>query len=178
MNFEAGGVTAALTLIAQRKAGDPAPFQASALGVSLTAPPDWVIHPNANHRDDLKIIHLLDPVANADALQVRIRPTENLSAVARNSANNWAEADFPENVTNEFKDAKLRADGWKNYTVDGRAGVSFTADYTDQERSMVVLCLYVLGPKSSEVFRLSCAADKLEAVRSAFESIVASYRSK
>jgi hypothetical protein len=56
--------------------------------------------------------------------------------------------------------------------------MNFTADYVEKDQPMVVFAIYALGGKTSENFALVCAADKFDALRPVFESIVASYRSK
>jgi hypothetical protein len=46
-------------------------------------------------------------------------PTDSLSAAERQSSRAWAEMNFKENVAKELKDAKIRPDSWKNYTLAG-----------------------------------------------------------
>jgi hypothetical protein len=179
VKFEAGGATALLASIAQRGASGPVVFSNEAAGISLTAPPDWVLHlrkeDDKSHR---RTLHFLDPQADAHAVALRLYQTDKLSAKARTGVRAWAESDFTDHIAKEVKDAKIRPDGWHPYSVSGRAGMSFIADYVEKDQPMVVFAIYALGGNTSEIFALACAADKFDALRPAFESIVTSYRSK
>ena len=42
--------------------------------------------------------------------------------------------------------------------------------------SRVGFVLHVLGPKTSEAFQMACAPEKFDALKAAFDSIIASYR--
>lgn len=179
VKFEAGGAVANLVSIAQHQLGQPVVFQDEALGVTLTTPPDWVVQ-SQKSEDPSKAttVHLLDPEAETDNASLRIRATDSLSAGARSSPRAWADADFLENATKEFKDIKVRPQSWKNHVIAGRSAVSCVADYLEKERPMVRFSLYLSGPKTSEQFALLCEAGKFEALRGPFEGIVASYRKK
>ena len=102
--------------------------------------------------------------------------TDSLSAAERQSSRAWAEADFKENVAKELKDAKVRPDSWKNYTLAGRLGASYIADFTEGDKPRVGFALRVLGPKTSEAFHMACAPEKFDELKAAFDSIIASYR--
>jgi hypothetical protein len=176
VKFEAGGAVANLVSIAQHQLPQPVQFHDEALGVALTTPPDWVVQKQKTPKST--VIHLLDPQAETDDVSLQIRATDSLSAGARSSARAWADADFLENATKELKDIKVRPQSWKNHVIAERSAVSCVADYGDKEKPMVRLCVYLPGPKTSEQFTLICEAEKFEALRGPFESIVASYRKK
>ena len=179
VRLEAGGATASLASIAHRGAADPVVFKSDAAGISLTAPPDWVLHlQTKDDETDRPTLHMLDPNADARAIALRMRPTDKLPAKARASARAWAESDFADHLSKTVKDAKIRPNSWRPFSVSGRAGMSFIADCTEKDQPMVVYSIYSLGGQTSEEFSLACAVDKFDGLRPAFESMVMSYRSK
>jgi hypothetical protein len=179
VRFDAGGATASLASIAHRGVTDPVVFQNEAAGISLSAPPDWVLHLQATDDETNRpTLHMLDPNADARAIALRIRQTDKLSAKARAGVRAWAEIDFTDHLAKTVKNPKLRPDSWRPFSVSGRAGMSYIADFTEKDEPMVVYSIYALGAKLSEEFSLACAVDKFEALRPAFEKIVSSYRSK
>ena len=176
VKFDAGGALAHLTSITQRKAGEPVSFRDDNLGVMLTAPGDWVIHPQLKGEGKQTIIHLLDPSADADHIALHLRPTESIETAARQSPRALADMDLRDNLTKTLKDLKVRADGWKNYNVAGRPGVALIADYTEGGKPKVVFSLYAVGPKNCENFLLSCPAEMFDSLSKSFDQIIASYR--
>jgi hypothetical protein len=54
--------------------------------------------------------------------------------------------------------------------------VSYIADFTEGDKPRVGFALRVLGPKTSEAFNMTCAPEKFDALKAAFESIIASYK--
>jgi hypothetical protein len=174
VKFEAGPVTAQLVSITQRKAGEPVPFHDGELGISFTAPADWVIWRAKNGQPEKQeLIRMLDPEADTDDGGVRLFATDSLSVAAQQSARAWANAELQKN-----KNVKLRADSWSNYTIDGRQGVGCIVEYTERGKSQVQFLVHVLGQKNSELFVLTCAPEKFDALKVAFDSILASYRTK
>ena len=172
VKFEAGPVTAQLTSIAQRKPGEPVKFQDDELGISFTAPADWVIWRAKNGQPaKQELIRTLDPGADTDDGGMRLFATDSLSDAAQKSARAWAEEELARN-----KNATVRPDSWKNYTVDGRMGVACTVDYTEGGKPRVQFLLRVLGPKESELFVLTSAPEKFDALKTQFDSILTSYR--
>jgi hypothetical protein len=176
VKFEAGPVTARLVSIAQRKPGEAVRFHDDELGISFTAPADWVIWRAKNGQPEKQeLIRMLDPEADTDDAGVRLFASDSLSAGAQTiqSARAWAEQDLQKN-----KNVKVRPDSWKTYTIDGRQGVGCIVEYTEHSKPRVQFLVHVLGPKNSELFVLTCAPDKFDALKTAFDSILASYRTK
>ncbi len=178
VKFEAGGATASLSSIAQRAAAAPVPFRNDALGISFTAPPDWVLHQRSDESPKSEVIHMLDAQAQADQVWLRVRPADSLPATARASVRAWAEGDIADRVSKDHKDFKIRAESWKTRTVSGHAAISVTADYLEKDKPMVFVAIYVVGPVTAEQFMLACPAGASAALMPGFESIVDSYRSK
>jgi len=174
VKFEAGSVAAQLVSISQRRPGEAVQFRDDELGISFTAPADWVIWRAKNDQSEKQeLIRMLDPGADTEDGGVRLFATDSLTAAAQQSARAWAEEDLQKN-----KNAKVRPDGWKNYSIDGRQGVAFVADYTERGKSHVQFLVHVLGAKNSELFVLTCAPEKFDAIKTQFDSILASYRTK
>jgi hypothetical protein len=174
VKFEAGPVTARLVSISQRRPGETVRFHDDELGISFTAPADWVIWRAKNGQPEKEeLIRMLDPDADTDDGGVRIFATDSLTATSQQAARAWAEADLQKN-----KNAKVRPESWTNYTIDGRQGVGCIVEYTERGKARVQFLVHVLGPKTSELFVLTCAPEKYDALKTAFDSILASYRTK
>ncbi|MDB6173568.1 MAG: hypothetical protein JWL59_2879 [Chthoniobacteraceae bacterium] len=179
VQFEGGGVVAKLVSIRRQIAGQPVHFSDDELGISLTAPADWLFQkrstdPDANQRT----LFLLDPEARADGTLVRFIETSSLSATARASAKAWAEEDLSSHALKALKGAVIRPESWKNQTIAGRPGVSCMIDFETGKVPSVGLVYYVPGAKTSNYFAMTCSAEQFETLRPAFEGIVASYRAK
>jgi Protein of unknown function (DUF3108)/Tetratricopeptide repeat len=173
VKFDAGGAIAHLVSIEQRNSGAAVPFRDDRLGVRLTTPADWVIHLRAK---DKPVIYLLDPAANAEHVGLHLVPADSIPAAARQSARALADHDFRENLQKTLKDAKVRPNSWKPYSVSGRTGVSFVADYVEGDKPKVIFSLYAVGARTCENFVLACAPEKLDELQKEFDKIIASYR--
>ncbi len=178
VKFEAGNVAASLVSIAQRAANAPVPFRNDALGITFTAPPNWVVHLRANDKPGRETIYMLDPDALAQNVLLQLNPIDDTAAHAPTDTRAWAEESLKNKATRERKDIKVRPASWKSVIVSGRTGTSFTADYLEKDRPMVLHCLHALGAKTSEQFVLDCPAEDFDALLPAFAQIVASYRAK
>jgi len=174
VKFDAGPITAQLTSIAQRKPGEVVKFHDDELGISFTAPADWVVWRARNGQPPKQeLIRTLDPGADTDDGGMRLFATDSLSDAAQKSARAWAEEEIAKN-----KNVKVRPDSWKNYTIDGRTGVACIAEYTEGGKPRVQFLLRVLGPKESELFVLTSAPEKFDALKVQFDTILTSYRTK
>ena len=49
-------------------------------------------------------------------------------------------------------------------------------DFIEGGKPRVGFALRVLGPKTSEAFNMTCAPEKFDDLKAAFDSIIASYR--
>jgi hypothetical protein len=101
---------------------------------------------------------------------MRLFATDSLSEPARQSSRAWAY----ESVAKYLY--KVRPDSWKEITIDGRPGVSCVAERPEGGKKQVQFLAYVLGAKNSELFVLTCAPEKYDALKAQFDSILASYR--
>ncbi|HEX8296330.1 MAG TPA: tetratricopeptide repeat protein [Chthoniobacteraceae bacterium] len=173
--FEGVGVVATLASITQRKPGTPVSFRDEELGASLTTPADWVIHRVTEEKGNTSI-YLLDPAANAAHVALRLSATESLPTEARGAVRAWAENNVRENFAKKRKGFKVREASWKQHAVSGRSGVSFVADFQENQKPMIMVCIHALGGKQSEQFILAAPAEKMAALQPVFEQIVAGYR--
>jgi hypothetical protein len=174
VKFEAGGIVAQLASVTQRPTGAPVKFEDGQLGISFTAPADWVVWRAKNGQPaHQELIRMLDPEADTYDGGVRLFATESLSAVAQQSCRAWADEYHAKE-----KNVTMRPDSWKNYTVDGRPGFGCIGDYTESGKPRVQFLLHVLGKKNSELFALTAAPDKFDALKAQFDTIIASYRAK
>jgi hypothetical protein len=176
VKFEAGPVVAQLTSITQRRAGEPVPFRDDELGISFTAPADWVVwRAKYGQPDGQVLIRTLDPDADSDDGGMRLFTTDSLLESARQSSRAWAEEHAAKNKTSNIK---IRPDSWQNITIDGRPGVSYVAEGTTGGKKWVQYLVQVLGTKNSELFVLTCAPDKYGALKTQFDTILSSYRTQ
>lgn len=179
VKVDAGPVNMLLTSIVQRQADEPVKFQDDELGVSLTAPPQWVVCRIKTDQQPLRsTIRLFDADADLVEGKALIFPTEKLSADEQKSSKAWAESELKKNIMTLSSDVKVRPDSWKDSTVLGRPAVSFVADYTTVGKPETIFSLYALGPKDSVRFAIVCPPDKFDALRKQFEGIIASYSVK
>jgi hypothetical protein len=175
VKFEAGPVVAQLISIAQRRPSEAVAFRDSDLGISFTAPADWVVwRAKTGQPEGQTLIRMLDPGADTDDGGLRLFASDSLPETSQQSARAWAEA----NVQKTKGGAKVRPDSWKAITIDGRQGVSCVAEYTDGGKPRVQFLVHVLGRKKSELFVLFCAPEKYDALKAQFDSILASYRAQ
>jgi hypothetical protein len=174
---EMGALTGKLTAIAKRKLDEPVQFHDGELGVSLTAPPQWVVvRYKVGQPAKQALIRTYDADADSEDGGVRFFETDSLPKESQKSSKAWAEAELKNEIMKLSADVKVRADGWKDYTVAGLPGVSFIADYTLGGRKKTLFSLYVIGPKNSEHFVIISEPEKFDALKKQFEGIIASYR--
>jgi hypothetical protein len=176
VKFEAGPIIGQLVSIAQRRPGESVQFRDDALGISFTAPADWVIwRAKKGQPEGQTLIRMLDPQADTSDGGMRLFATDSLSEVARQSSRAWAEEYVAKNMRTAVK---VRPDSWKDVTIDGRPGVAYVAEDTTGGKKWVQFLVQVLGPKNSELFVLTCAPEQFDALKAAFDSILASYRTQ
>jgi hypothetical protein len=178
VKFEAGGAVVTLVSVTQQKAGQAVPFRDDELGVSFTVPANWVVHRLHGFPAKAERVVLLDPDADADSCDLTLVPIESVPAASRQSSRAWAEADFREHVSNDFKDAKIRPESWKTHQLGGRVGASYIGDFTYLGKPRVAYSLRILGAKTCEQFDLVTTPEKFPELQAAFEKIIASYQKK
>lgn len=176
VQFEAGPIMAKLDSITQRGVNDPVDFHDADLGVSLTAPPQWVVaRLTGGQPAGESLIRTFDPNADETDGGVRYFTTSSLSADEQKSSKAWAESNFKKDGPTFGNDMKVRPDSWKEQTVSGRPAESYVADFTVSGKPRTMFSLYVLGPKDSEHFVLISPTDKFDALMTQFDTIIATY---
>lgn len=174
VKFEAGPIVAQLTSISQCRPGETVSFVDKELGISFTAPPDWVVWRAMNGQPaKQELIRTFDPEADAVDGGMRLFATDSLSEAAQKSPRVWADEQLAKN-----KDLKVRPGSWKVYSVGGRPGAGCITEYSVKGKTHVQFLLYVLGKKNSELFVITSAAEKFDALKAQFETIIASYRAE
>lgn len=172
VKFEGGGAIGQLTSVAQRQLGEAVQFCDDALGVSFHTPADWVIWQVKNGQPGKQVlIRTFDPNGDTTDGGLRLFPSEAMPVEARKSPRAWAEAELA-----KYKELKVRPDSWQNRNISGRLGVSCIADSGGEGKPEAHWLCFVLGPKWSEFFIISAPAQKFDALRTAFETVVTSYR--
>jgi hypothetical protein len=173
VRFAAGGVTADLAKIDQRKPGETESVRG--VDYSLTLPAGWLAYQPAetSKKQEGAKAYLLDPRADARA-QVEVRPKHTLKEEQRESPKAWTESvidDF-KNMTTDFS---VREPGLNDVKVDGRPATALVADFTQQGKKMTVYGVAVFGEKSAATLRLTTEADKFDELRPDFDKIVESF---
>jgi len=176
VKFEGGGATGSLASVSQHQPGAPIQFRDDTLGVSFTTPADWVIFQRPSNSGKRELVGLLDPAGDLGSGYLGLVRTDTLSVGERQSPRAWAETDFREHLAKELTDAKIRPESWKNVNIGGHLGVSYITDFTENGKPRVGFAIRALGPKTSEAFNMICGPEKFDALKPAFDSIIASYR--
>lgn len=176
VKFDGGGAEGHLVSVNHRKINAPVPFRDDSLGLTLTAPAEWVIQRSSNPKKNKSHIYLLDPAANADACVIVLEKSDSLPAGARQSARAYADHNIREEVLKEQKEAKVRAASWKTYNIGGRPAVGCAVDFVEGEKPMAAFLIYAVGPTHCENFVLTCAPEQLDGLQKQLEQIIASYR--
>jgi exonuclease VII small subunit len=178
VKFEANGVAAELTEIAQPKPGAPVVWQAS--GFSLSAPPDWIFYQPeilassgvpevANKRRLL----LLDPEATAPA-EISLRKLDSLKPETRKSVRDWAE----QLIIDCSEEGKLtvRADSWQERKIAGQPAVSFIAERGSGKEQKLVYAICTFVRDQAVYFSVEISNDSFDAYRPGFDAVAESLR--
>lgn len=152
----------------------PRPNIASALGVSLTLPPDWYAYCSSPTKNNL---WLLDPDAEWNVV-LKKKKLEALSKEERQSPRAWAEKGLPE-AAKQLKDLKVRDDSWRSTTIAGQPAVSFAGDYVATDgRPMTQFVICVFGKTMAANINADCFRDDLEQMKKAILPIAESVKVK
>jgi len=174
VKFEGGGAIGLLASTVQHKAGEPVKFQDDELGISLTAPENWIFHRFKNPgKNKQVVIRAYDATADADDSGLRLFATDTLPEAQRKSSRVWAEAELADLKT--ALGGEVRPDSWKELSVSGRPAVSFIVDYKDA-KPKVLYAVHSIGPKTSECFVIAGSPEKFDALKAALDGIIASYK--
>jgi hypothetical protein len=131
VKFEAGGVSAELLSVRQRKPGGKNTFHEKGLGASVSAPADWTFWRPSTEAAG-KVV-LLDPSAEFDS-QFEINTREQFKLDAKTSVRKWADDEVQNVFEKKLKDFKVRAESWKTLSIRADPAVSFVADFTEGKK--------------------------------------------
>ncbi|MEE8451275.1 MAG: hypothetical protein V3R99_05145, partial [Thermoguttaceae bacterium] len=177
VKFEAGAVYAELTDIGHSKPGEPNQYRDESRGVTLTAPHGWhFYHQPIPGKAKKKVLFLLDPEVAAASL-VELFKTADLDDDEKTSVRAWAESDLPD-LKKRFGEFEVRADSWKERTIDGSPAISVTADYVEGDVKKVAYATYVLGESTSAGFLVMIERDGFDDFAKKFEPILEGYEVK
>jgi len=175
VKLEAGGAIAELAEVRQRELGEPAAFQDTKQGFSLTAPEGWTFFQREDRETKNKTqVMILDPEATALS-RLAVETLDTLKLEAKSSSRSWAEVEL-EGFARQLKDFQVRADSWKERTIAGKAGVSFIADCTEGKGKQLIYATYALGEPACVVFIVKLDPQDFEAFKPKIDAVIDSYR--
>ncbi len=169
VKFEAAGVVGELAEVYVQEPARENVVRNETLGYSLSLPPDWL----SQTKDDpagTHVLLLLDPGAEALArLEIRRPPASDgcFFQAAAHQKLGQARTTLP--------DYTLREGTWRERTLAGWPAVSFVGDYRDVDRQMAHYWTFIGSDELCTEFTLKAPADRFEALRGAFDSIIESY---
>lgn len=175
VKIEGGGVIMELTGARRRNPGDAVNY-VDPEGFSITAPAGWLIGALAQEKAKTSVA-LLDP----DLTGTWVLDWDSLDAVEPRSATNSARALVEKEVADgakKYKNFQVRADGWQERTVAGKAAVSAIADYLDGEKPQIAYGVTAIIGGHAAAFQFLMPAKDFEAFRPKLDAIVDSFKMK
>ena len=173
VKIEAGGARIELARVVTVPADAPIVYHDEAQDFSVTAPADWMItrrQPPTETATSTLIV--LDPKATA-MTYIEVKNLDQVDEAARTSARAWAE----EQITKGRKHLKsfdVRADSWREFTIQGHAAVSFTADIVQTNTPEVMHAVYFLAGDRAVAGWFATDAARLDSHLPLFEDLVRS----
>lgn len=170
VRFDAGGVIAELTQIAQRGAAEPRPVSVN--GLSLTLPEGWhTYQPSSAKKDDeVTRVFLLDREAVAQC-ELSVGPRSSLKPEQRESARAWTESVLPE-VKSRLTDFQLREPGLVELNLGGRAACAIIVDHTDNGRPLTLYGIAVVSDQHAATLKFTVPTEDFAAIREELDTIV------
>ena len=171
--FAAGGVTADLARIEQRKAD--ATEELSGEGYSLTLPAGWHSYATADgSKEGKQTTHLLDPQAVVTS-QAAVGPLDSLDEDERVSPKAWTDSAF-EKFKKSLKGFTVRDPGAQELAVAGGKAAAVIADFEEEGKKRTLYGVAAFGESQAVNLRFTTAADKFDELRPAFDAIVGSLK--
>lgn len=177
VKFEAGGAAAELTQVAHPTPGQPEKFQDPKLGFSLAVPYNWRLATRPEETTGTNTqVEILDPDMAASAV-LKVRQLDSIGVETRKSVRTWAESEAAE-LAKTWKNFKVRPESWTDTMIAGRAGVTFIADYSDNQTNKVAYAAFTFGAKNAAEFLIQTAKEDFEALRPGFNVILNGYQTQ
>ncbi len=169
VKFEGSGVTGELDEVFRRDPGQRLVHRDDERNFDVSLPPEWLSYELAE--GNVTTLLLLDPMADARA-RVEVRRSALDPGSCAGNAASWRKLGQAREVLSGYK---LRDGAWREGEISGRPSVSFIGDYTENDREMVHYWTFVDSGELCLEFTLKSAADRFEALRAGFDTIVDSY---
>jgi hypothetical protein len=171
VKFEGGGAGFELTGVRQRNPADAVNYQ-DAAGISLTAPPGWVVG-SLTQETNKPVIQFLDPEVSGEFQLVlpgldTFEPKSSTNSVRALAERNLADA------AKTFKDFQVRSNTWQERTVAGQPAVSVVADYKESGKPRIAYPITGMANGRAVEFQFMLPAGDFEALRPKLDSIAAS----
>ncbi len=184
VKFEASGVVGELAEVYVQEPGRETVYSDEELGASVSLPPDWLtladqgtgvrflLDPNAEARAGLEIRRARGDVASAPLRgDVASAPLRGDDCVFQTAATRKIGE-----ARTALRDYALRDGTWNERSLAGWPAISFAGDYRDMGREMVHYWTFIESGEVCASFDLKVPADRFEALRTVFDSIIESYR--
>jgi hypothetical protein len=170
VKMDAGGATVELTRTGSIDRVSPVPFHESKVGLSLMAPPGWIVETNDMPQANQSSFQLLDPevqgmvtvfgkTAHTDKTQIAQELRKQLDDGVKDRAK-------------QLKDYHLRPDSVQTLTVNGQQANTSTADYLEGTTPMVEYAVSIRGEDKGALAVAHVAAPDFDAFRKRFDAIV------
>jgi hypothetical protein len=173
VRFAAGGITADLSRVEQRKSNESEELKAE--GYSLTLPPGWHAYSDDGPSENgPKTKHLLDHDAIVQST-VSAGPPESLKQGEHKSAKAWTEWAVKE-MEKSTTNFKLREPGIQEVKVGNRPGTTIVADFTEGGKKKTLYGVAALDAKQAFNLKFKAPAEKFDELKPQFDAIVKSLK--
>ncbi len=170
VKFEASGIVGELEEVYVQEPGRESSYSDEALGFSVSLPPDWLFHSYGSY--PAEVLFLLDPNAEAQTrMEVRASQVETGDCFFLNGAQQKLDQ-----ARAALRDYALRDGTWREWYFGGWPAISFAGDYRELDTDKVHYWTQVQNGEFCVDFTLKVAADRFDALRAVFDSVIESYQ--
>ncbi len=170
VKWEASGVSGELEEHTLRESDRRSRYSDEHLGLRVTLPPDWMFHSYGSY--PAEVLFLLDPEAQAQTrMEIRASQVETGDCFYQAGAQRKLDQ-----ARTALRDYALRNGTWREWYFEGWPAVSFIGDYRELEAEKVHYWTLIQNGEFCVEFTLKVAADRFDALRAAFDTIIESYQ--
>lgn len=170
VKFEAAGLVGELAEAYVQKPEENSVYRDIELGYSVSLPPDWLFQ--THDFGGRRVLFLLDPEAETEAWMRAWRA----QGEGENCFYQAAASGTAEEARMTLQDYSFRDDAWAEGELSGWPTVRLVGDYRDMDRRKVQYWTFIDNGDYCVDFTLQVGADRFEALRPEFDSIIASYK--
>ena len=166
VKVQTGGLVVELVGIDRFQAQEPATFEFEGFGLGGTLPPGWLSY-DVRLETNKGFVRLLDPEAQSlSSMELHRCPQRGCPDLGQNAERELAGA------KRRFDGFQLREDTWKQDTVGDRTIIRFAGEYRRQDEDWVQYRAYsfVNDVRVELIFRVP--AERFEALRATFDSLI------